>query len=265
MVRHSLAFRRDGEEGVSGPSFADGLVLDSSDEPEEEGANRGFSRAKTQDWLQGGPGYRDWRSILSVPVLDTEAWIPVALIAITSNVAKPCWSELSRADIADLIAQLRRTAKLLIAEHRLDELRNELDKLTDRLPSPNDLIAAGVADAIMATPRLGNYSGYLCAATRSDNGLAIEVQMRQQPGDVSGEVSITDGVAESTVQFQLELVGEGLRFFPYAQPLSVEPGRDSGTLLFEYTKQPGDFAEQAAYVQLFQKNRLIHVLKVPLT
>ncbi|MCB1163650.1 SIR2 family protein [bacterium] len=105
----------DHEQGMAGRSFllgyATGVVNDG------EGINLRFTDDMLKAW-QYGDSPRDWRSILTVPVLDSKMWLPVAVISLTSNLPTPFWERFSPAtedERAKLRASMRRAAKRIIS------------------------------------------------------------------------------------------------------------------------------------------------------
>jgi hypothetical protein len=123
--RHALARRlgvaRGAEQGVAGVAFARGTTGEVLDD--DEGINLGFSKEMVQLW-DLSEGYRAWRSILSVPVLDSPAWLPTAVINVTSNFSRPFWATFEERErsMPELEKMLRRAVKWLLVDHRMGGL-----------------------------------------------------------------------------------------------------------------------------------------------
>jgi hypothetical protein len=77
------------EEGSSGAVFVAGQP--DSTEDDELLAHRNIDRAKKKSWTTA-EGFRDWRSILSIPICDSADWLPVCVLSITSNHWEPFWT-----------------------------------------------------------------------------------------------------------------------------------------------------------------------------
>ncbi len=106
-------------EGVAGVSFRFGNSSDAADN--HPSINYNFTGSQVNDWDRVF-NMRDWRSILAVPVLDGESWLPFAVLTLTSNQAKPFWrrfGERERQDLPVLKALMRRVCKELVAHHGL--------------------------------------------------------------------------------------------------------------------------------------------------
>ena len=114
--RRALSLRRGKEQGAAGVSFVAGnnrQVLHG-----ETGIDARFSPQMKEAWLSSENSYRDWRSLLCVPVLDSTEWLPTAVVTLTSNFSTPFWTELDRRSElqAELYTLLRKTGRWLIDE-----------------------------------------------------------------------------------------------------------------------------------------------------
>lgn len=76
-------------EGVASVAFLTGNDFEAQDAPAE--VDRNFSAEKHALWY-ARHGYRSWRSVLCLPLMDTPEWLPVAVISVTSNMANPFWA-----------------------------------------------------------------------------------------------------------------------------------------------------------------------------
>ena len=107
------------EEGVAGRAFVSGRTFAAA---EGDGLlNANFPRRKTP-W-DAEDSQRDWRSLMVIPLLDTEAWIPLAVIVVTSNLMRPFWTRFGeRRDdyLAELETCARNVARLLLSPKDLD-------------------------------------------------------------------------------------------------------------------------------------------------
>jgi hypothetical protein len=102
------------EEGVAGRAFVSGRSFAAA---EGDGLlNANFPRRRTP-W-DAEDAQRDWRSLMTIPLLDTEQWIPLAVIVVTSNLLRPFWARFGeRQDdyLAELETCARNTARLLLS------------------------------------------------------------------------------------------------------------------------------------------------------
>ncbi len=107
-----------GVQGVAGISFHYGNSNDACDN--HPSINYNFSPRQVREWDRAF-NMRDWRSILAVPALDGESWLPYAVITLTSNLAKPFWRRFGneRHDLPVLKTLMRRVCKELVAHHGL--------------------------------------------------------------------------------------------------------------------------------------------------
>lgn len=85
-----LSIKKGQEQGIAGVCFSTGTIRTVAFGEGEVDIN--FTPSMLETWISS-KGYRDWRSIISVPVIDTEHWIPVAVITLTSNMPSPFWKE----------------------------------------------------------------------------------------------------------------------------------------------------------------------------
>ncbi len=118
MERRRLSVERKHEQGVAGLAFGTGTtreVLDDGD-----GLNLNFSPEMVRTW-DVDEGYREWRSVLAIPVLDSTSWLPMAVITVTSNLPRPFWAsfgERAERSVAELKKMLRHAAKWLFVRYR---------------------------------------------------------------------------------------------------------------------------------------------------
>lgn len=112
----SFQLKRGREQGIGGVSYASGTIRAVAFGEGEVDIN--FTPRMISGWVSR-KGYRDWRSILSVPVIDTPYWLPVAVITLTSNMAEPFWKRFGRkADLLELelYAIIRRTGAFCLRD-----------------------------------------------------------------------------------------------------------------------------------------------------
>jgi hypothetical protein len=105
-----LLIKKGKEQGIAGVSFVRGTVRAVSFGDGDVDIN--FPPSMRARWVSR-KGYKDWRSILSVPIIDTPYWLPVAVMNLTSSMADPFWSRFGKnqgALEAELHAIIRRTA-----------------------------------------------------------------------------------------------------------------------------------------------------------
>jgi hypothetical protein len=108
--RRQLQIKKGKEQGIAGVSFATGTVRAVAFGEGDMDIN--FTPAMKAAWISR-KGYRDWRSIVSVPIIDTPYWLPVAVVNITSSMVDPFWSRFGEKQAlleAELHAIVRRTA-----------------------------------------------------------------------------------------------------------------------------------------------------------
>jgi hypothetical protein len=280
----TLAIETGREEGISGPAFVHGSIYDSSDEPGAMGPERNFSREKLAIWL-GTKNYREWRSILSIPILDSAGWVPVAVIALTSNFGKPFWIDLNDEYRKELITTVRRTARYLLLEH--GPLQGALSGVAAEryLASPDDKtrsledavprIALDLRKELQRPERLVNYSGYLCAewSIRPGNrdSLQVEVSLQPQPPEkgTSGEVKITGGDDAPEAAFLIEAVSGEWDFVPNTASIIAARGQSSPALKltakFHALTDANAEEDGDVYINLFQKNRLLKTMHLQVT
>lgn len=88
-VRRVLSIQRGGEQGIAGASYLSGTIRSVAFGEGQVDIN--FTPEMRSDWISD-LGYRDWRSIVAVPVLDSKSWVPVGVITVTSNLPDPFWT-----------------------------------------------------------------------------------------------------------------------------------------------------------------------------
>jgi hypothetical protein len=119
-TKRVLAIRKEREQGIAGVCFSTGtnraVVYG------EGQVDVNFTAEMSKEWVSQA-GYRDWRSIIAVPVIDTEDWVPVAVITLTSNMPDPFWVQFGKKkDLLEpeLYTVLRRTARFCLADFASD-------------------------------------------------------------------------------------------------------------------------------------------------
>lgn len=129
-------------------------------------------------------------------------------------------------------------------------------------------------------PVLDNYSGYVCSrfegpAPQRGQGkrgrpghsgagrLVVWLQPKppKREGVFADALQIRDGQDADEVAFDLEVESDELRFTRYRVTVEVQPGQQSRHVAFP-CKNAGKGGSHKAWVQVFQKNRLIQVLAV---
>jgi hypothetical protein len=106
-------------EGMAGVAFLYGTSSDASNK--DPSINYNFTARQVRDWDRAF-NMRDWRSILAVPVTDGDAWLPYAVLTLTSNKPEPFWRRLGDRELDELPvlkALMRRVCKELVAHHGL--------------------------------------------------------------------------------------------------------------------------------------------------
>lgn len=85
----SFGLRFSQEQGCSGPSFCSGVPREALND--DKRAHLRVERSTREQWYRK-LGYQEWRSILTVPILDSKDWVPVAALSLTSNRHEPFWA-----------------------------------------------------------------------------------------------------------------------------------------------------------------------------
>jgi len=112
--RRVLSIRMGQEQGIAGLTFARGTTRAVAYGEGKVDIN--FTAEMSKRWVSH-EGYRDWRSIIAVPVIDTTDWIPVAVVTMTSSSPSPFWKEFGakqRLLEPELYSVLRRTANFCL-------------------------------------------------------------------------------------------------------------------------------------------------------
>jgi hypothetical protein len=60
----------------------------------DAGMDFNFTKEMLSKWVTE-KGYRDWRSVLAVPLMDSPRRLPIAVLTITSNLSRPFWTGLA--------------------------------------------------------------------------------------------------------------------------------------------------------------------------
>ena len=89
-LERSLSLEKDQEQGVAGWVFTTGGMREVLDMG--EGMDARFTSDMKKKFMSK-KGYRDWRSILSLPIFDMVERIPIGVVCVTSNMSKPFWTE----------------------------------------------------------------------------------------------------------------------------------------------------------------------------
>jgi hypothetical protein len=84
-----LSIAKGEEQGIAGVCYSTGTERAIAFGEGQVDVN--FSTEMTENWI-AKEGYRDWRSIVAVPVIDSRNWVPVAVVTLTSNLANPFWT-----------------------------------------------------------------------------------------------------------------------------------------------------------------------------
>jgi hypothetical protein len=113
LYSFSLAFRS--EHGSSGASFVRGQPDEALDDT--IWAHRNIDRQTIESWYKDR-GFQDWRSIISIPILDSGDWVPVGVLAITSNLARPFWASFGE-QRDQYLSQLKDVARGAVAKFLL--------------------------------------------------------------------------------------------------------------------------------------------------
>jgi SIR2-like domain len=113
---HSFALNYLHEEGSSGAAFVSGRPDITSDDPDL--THRNIPETTIAAWRKA-PGFSFWRSIISIPISDSIDWIPMGILAITSNLGLPFWQRFGdRND--DYMNELKQVIRGAVKEFLLD-------------------------------------------------------------------------------------------------------------------------------------------------
>jgi hypothetical protein len=248
--------------------------MESLDNVEE--TERNFTPEMMANWYRN-LGYKEWRSLLSVPVLDSPSWVPVAVITLTSNLVKPFWAELDASeggDLRDLMAAMRRAAKILVAEYKNSPLRQKALRRPMVASTDPSLIWDNVSRELRGASVLLNYSGRLNARWENLPAGGVTCFVSFVPEQVTLEnvtnvrrfesvpIQITDGVDAELVEFRLDIISPTLRFHPSTAVVMAPAAALSPELVFECSRMPSDRITHRVFIQVFQKSRLIQVLRL---
>ncbi len=112
-------------QGVAGVAFSQGKLFEVLDDPDV--ADQNFTPEMRQ--FYASRGLRNWRSLIAIPILEMNDRLPVAVVALSSNLPQPFWARFEQRSEAyrtqmieavdltvrelfsDEIAQNRRTMK----------------------------------------------------------------------------------------------------------------------------------------------------------
>jgi hypothetical protein len=111
-----LSIRKNKEQGIAGVCYSTGTTRAVAYGEGQVDIN--FTAEMSSKWTSD-KGYRDWRSIVAVPVIDTEYWVPVAVITLTSNMPDPFWTHFgAKRNLLEpeLYAVMRRTAHFCLVD-----------------------------------------------------------------------------------------------------------------------------------------------------
>jgi SIR2-like domain len=264
----SLALEAGSEQGLSGLVFATGCAQDSSNSVGE--AERNFTSEMKAVWYTD-LGYKEWRSLLSVPVLDSVEWVPVSVISLSSNLAIPFWNSMNEANgatLADLLAAMRRTAKILISEYKESPQWKRATETRLVASDDSSLAVKQMLREIEGASLLTNYQGFV-NVKREDQGagrltyrVGFSTTRPKGKGKHSVPINISKGLDSEEVIFRLELVSPTLGFRPSQTELRVPREGNSSEVTFECLKVSTERAIHRIFIQVFQKNRLIQVVRL---
>lgn len=88
-IERVLSIAKGEEQGIAGVCYSTGTERAVAFGEGQVDVN--FSNEMTEEWI-AREGYRDWRSIVAVPLIDSKYWVPVAVVTLTSNLANPFWT-----------------------------------------------------------------------------------------------------------------------------------------------------------------------------
>ena len=107
----SLDIQKGREQGAAGLAFTSGRARESLHG--DIGQDFNFKPEMTERWVNE-QGFRDWRSVLAVPLLAGKNWTPVAVVTLTSNSPQPFWRRFSANEdvfTTELLSWMRQTAR----------------------------------------------------------------------------------------------------------------------------------------------------------
>lgn len=110
-ITRSLDIQKGREQGAAGIAFTSGRARESLHG--DTGQDFNFTPELTERWVNE-QGFRDWRSVLAVPLLAGRNWTPVAAVTLTSNLAQPFWRRFGAYEevfTTELLSWMRQTAK----------------------------------------------------------------------------------------------------------------------------------------------------------
>jgi len=107
-----LSIANGNEQGLAGIAFASARHLTILDD--ERAIDRNFNPEMKRLWRSER---RDWRSILALPVMDQPSWLPIGIVAATSNYPVPFWTRFGERQDRyqiELFAMMRETASFIL-------------------------------------------------------------------------------------------------------------------------------------------------------
>jgi hypothetical protein len=110
-ITRSLDIQKGREQGVAGLAFTSGRARESLHG--DIGQDFNFTPEMTERWVND-QGFRDWRSVLAVPLLAGKNWTPVAAVTLTSNSPHPFWRHFGANEevfTTELLSWMRQTAR----------------------------------------------------------------------------------------------------------------------------------------------------------
>jgi hypothetical protein len=263
----ALSIRAGNEQGLSGLAFTKAYPMESADLDETE---RNFTPQMKENWYRD-LGYKAWRSLLSVPVLDSDAWVPVAVITLTSNLTSPFWNNIGSGQEtgpAELFAAMRRTAKVLLSEYKSKTSFQKAMKTPLVDSSDPALLSTQISRAVTGAALLQNYHGYLNVRLNDNAGERRMLFISFTPAEPSPNatesalINIADGLDAAEVEFHIECVSPSLKVVPKQVDVLVSPNEASGEVMIECIGTTSRSAR--LFVQVFQKSRIIQVLRMEL-
>jgi hypothetical protein len=110
-TKRSLDIQKGREQGAAGIAFTSGRARESLHG--DTGQDFNFTPDMTERWVNE-QGFRDWRSVLAVPLLAGRNWTPVAVVTLTSNLPQPFWRRFGVNEevfTTELLSWMRQTTK----------------------------------------------------------------------------------------------------------------------------------------------------------
>lgn len=185
--------------------------------------------------------------------------------------------ESGRPPAVDFVEKKESPALFLARVRRVMERRKAEKQLTTFTRMEG---VVGDLRRLIANPSLHNYRGFFCVSMKGLNGgvsisdaegllrvaqgaqcvLSAWLQPNEPGAAMGGPIDISDGEDAPEVAFEVAIENTAVEFQLNRGAISVRPGQPSEHLSFPFTA-PAAAGEHEVWVKVFQKHRLIQIMK----